>query len=230
MIRVLMKKTCLAFAPAMLLVLIVLSQTSWAVKAYITDRHDVALRSGPATQNKIITTMASGAAVEIVKIRGEWSRIRYTEPSGGVKEGWVQTKILGSHPSEGSQIKQLEDENDALRERATALEKEKNEASQREQDAVEKLRKLEAGYEALKSGSANYLKLKDQNDSVNATLMSAQEDVQRLIRENENLKLSQNIKWFIIGAAVLVVGWLIGLVTGRYQRRRRSVYNSGPLR
>ena len=44
------------------------------------------------------------------------------------------------------------------------------------------------------------MKLKSENDSAKASLASAQENIQALIQENENLKLSNNVRWFVAGA------------------------------
>jgi SH3 domain protein len=112
-----------------------------------------------------------------------------------------------------------------------ALEKEKNEWSQHDKDlqerlkiTTEKLDKLQADYDALAQGSANYLKVKEERDSIKIALTSAQESVQTLVQENENLKLSGNMRWFVVGALVLLAGWLIGLIMGRSQKKRRTTY------
>ncbi len=75
-----------------------------------------------------------------------------------------------------------------------------------------------------KEGSANYLKLKSENDSAKASLTSAQENIQTLVQENENLKVSHNIRWFVAGALVLLSGWFIGWATGRWRKKRRGTY------
>ena len=55
-------------------------------------------------------------------------------------------------------------------------------------------------------------------------LQAAQEKLDRLTQENKELKSSEQIRWFLAGAVVLVGGWLIGLTMGRYQKKRRSFY------
>jgi SH3 domain protein len=60
-------------------------------------------------------------------------------------------------------------------------------------------------------------------------MQSALEDSQKkvtvLSSENDKLRSSERRKWFITGALVLLCGWLIGLVRGKKQRRRRSIYD-----
>ncbi len=40
--------------------------------------------------------------------------------------------------------------------------------------------------------------------------------------ENTGLKKSSSLIWFLVGAGVLLVGWLIGLITGKRTKKRRS--------
>jgi len=84
------------------------------------------------------------------------------------------------------------------------------------------LARLATDYEALKNGSSNFLKLKSEYDSLKTALTSAQDNIQKLIQENKNLKLSERIKWFLAGAAVLFFGFVMGMAAGRYQRKRRA--------
>ena len=55
-------------------------------------------------------------------------------------------------------------------------------------------------------------------------LASAQGNIQTLIQENENLKLSHNIRWFVAGALVMLSGWFMGWATGRWRKKRRGTY------
>jgi SH3 domain protein len=45
-----------------------------------------------------------------------------------------------------------------------------------------------------------------------------------MIQENENLKVSQRVQWFVAGAMVLLLGWFIGWATGRRQKKRKASY------
>jgi len=117
---------------------------------------------------------------------------------------------------------ELKAENETQKERLDELDKEKEELLQKEKDLTDKLTRLNAAYEELKGGSVNYLKLKSEYDSVKASLASAQENIQVTLQENENLKLSQRVRWFVAGALVLVLGWLMGWATGRRGGRKKK--------
>ena len=218
-----MKKSRIPTVFIMLLIMIFMSQASWAARAYITDSAPVPLRSAPNKQKKAIATLPPGTSVEVLKAP-EWTMVRYTPESGDPKNGWVPTSSIGSRPPEETLTKELEAENSALKEKLANLEREKNELTQKQNELSEKLGKLTGSYESLKNGSADYLKLKQEYDSAKSTLSSAQENIQTLMQENENLKLSQKIKWFGAGGLVLVLGWFIGWITGRQGKKRRSSY------
>jgi SH3 domain protein len=213
--------------PVTLLVLICATLLSpmdgWAAKAFITERNEVTLRSGPGKQNKPVISLPPGTAVEVVK-GTEWTLVRYTTEAGETKNGWVPTRSLGSRPPEETMIRQLEDENTALKQSLAALEKEKAELARVEKELADKLGKLDNSYESLKSGSANFLQLKNEYDTTLVSLSQAEEKIRGLAQENENLKISQKIRWFAAGAMVLFVGLMIGWASGRRQRKRRPAY------
>jgi SH3 domain protein len=210
--------------PVLALVLLVLGAgTGWAAKAFTTDAQEVGLRAAPNPNAKQVVAIPPGSAVEVVQ-GNQWSRVQYTPPGGGPHEGWVQSRFLAGRPPESNALKALTAENAALREQISLLDKEKAGFQQREKELSDKLVKLSSAYEELKGGSANYLKLKGEYDSVKQGLASAQESIQTLLQKNEGLELSNRIQWFLAGATVLLFGLAVGWATGRHQKKRRSLY------
>lgn len=196
---------------------------AFALKAYITDPKEVGVRSGASSQKRVVTNLAPGTPVELLT-PNQWSHIRYTGQDGESKEGWVPSRSVGLTPPDSILSQGLQRESDAQKEQIAALEKEKADLQQKVKELSDRHGKLETNYEALKSGSANYVKLKDQFDSTRAELDSATENVKSLTQENENLKLTEQIKWFAAGGFVLLVGLLLGWLTGRQQKKRRASY------
>jgi SH3 domain protein len=218
-----MKRTCHSRIAAFFLALILFPTATWAVKAYVVDPKETSLRAGPGQNYKVVAAIPSGSALEVTK-SAEWIQVRFVGPGGEIKEGWVQNTAVAAYPPESVFVKELQTENAQINEKLTSLEKEKMEFIQREKDLTDKLKKLEAAYESLKSGSANYVKLKEEYDAAKAALVSAEENIQALIQDNEDLKFSARIRWFIAGAIVLLFGWLLGWLTSRTQKRSKSQY------
>ena len=218
-----MKRTCLVLISVFFLTMIWLPTSIWAAKAYVTDPKETLLRAGPGTNYKVLAALPSGSGMEVIKA-AEWIQVRFLTPNGETRDGWVQGSAVGSYPPESIFIKDLQSENAQINERLTNLEKEKMGLVQREKDLTEKLKKTETAYEELKGGSANYLKLKEEYDAAKLALVSSEENMQALLQENEDLKFSARIRWFIAGAIVLLFGWLLGWMTSRSQKKRKSFY------
>jgi SH3 domain protein len=77
----------------------------------------------------------------------------------------------------------------------------------------------------LKAQSANYLKLKESYETNVTSLENAKKRLQAVTDENAQLRDSEQRRWFITGAAVLLGGFIIGLVLGKRQKRRSSLYS-----
>ena len=199
------------------------SQLCRAEKGYITDPTETQVRSGPNSTNKVIGTLPQGAGIEILK-GNEWTLIRFITPTGESRDGWVRTRSVGLRPPMEMVTKQMESENQALSQKLADSEKQNAAFADKEKQLTDRVKKLESDYEALKTGSANYVKLKEEYDSTKSNLAVAQESIQALNKENESLRLSQRIKFFAAGAAVLVCGLLLGWMSGRHQKKRRSNY------
>jgi SH3 domain protein len=56
-------------------------------------------------------------------------------------------------------------------------------------------------------------------------MKAAQAELSKITTENENLRSSEQNRWFLSGALVLLCGLLVGGIAGRQQKKRRSVYS-----
>lgn len=218
-----MKRSFLLPIAVLLLTIICFPASSWGARAYVTDPKEAALRAGPGKNYKVLSMIPSGTGLEVLKT-AEWIQVRYTGAAGETKDGWVQNSSVAPFPPESVFIKELQEENAQRNERLSSLEKEKADLSQKEKELSDKLKKTETAYETLKSGAANVLRMKEEADAAKAALASAEENIQALIQENEDLKFSARIKWFIAGALVLLFGWFLGWLTSRSRKRHRSTY------
>ncbi|NIM96644.1 MAG: TIGR04211 family SH3 domain-containing protein [candidate division Zixibacteria bacterium] len=220
------------FILGLILGLCLISQQSWAEKAYVTDSFKITFRTGPGVGNKIISMLSSGQPVEVLDSLGDWSHVRLLESGETAKEGWVLTRFLVSRLPWELRASSLVEENTRLKERLTPVQKRLSEAVRREQDLAVKLRKstealhkLEKEYESLKKGATQYLDLKSTHDTTRSKLESVQKEFQDVTKENERLKSSQRNKSFAIGALVLLTGLIVGVAFGRQQKKPpRPVY------
>jgi SH3 domain protein len=212
-----------ALAMATALAILIPAGAALAVTAYTTDTQELPLRATPSSSGKTLLNVPPASDVELVN-PGSYTKVRYRKPGGQMQEGWIASRFLSPRMPDSSMTRELEEENVALKAQLGVADKDKTELSQKEKELTDKLTKLNAAYEELKGGSANYVKLKSEYDSAKAGLASAQGNIQTLIQENENLNVSHNIRWFVAGALVLLSGWFIGWATGRWRKKRRGTY------
>lgn len=211
--------------------LCLISQASWAEKAYVTNTSKIALRKGPGVEHEIVTLLRLDHPVELLGSKAGWSKVRLLGPEDDNLEGWVLSRFLTTQVPWETQVRSLEKENRLLKERLSHLEKDWGEVSSKEKgltlrlkENTEALENLRKEHNALKVESADFLKLRKKYEVVRVALKEAQETAKRLTEENEGLRSSQRNRWFATGASVLFVGLIFGLIMGRQQRRRRSSY------
>jgi SH3 domain protein len=218
-----------SFVAAVVLVFFFSVQSSWAQRSYVTDTLRITLRTGPSVDNKIITMLSSGQVVEVLETSGEWSRVQILEGDEITQQGWVLSRFLMTRLPWEVQANALTEENGRLKEKLSTVEKELSETTRLSRELAGKLKntsaalaKVEKDFKSLKQGASDYLALRTKYESVRSELETSRKNLRKVTRENEELRSSQRIKWFITGASVVVFGLIFGLILGKKQRRRRS--------
>lgn len=198
----------------------------WARMAYITDSFRISLRTGPSLENKILKFLSSGEAIDILDSQEGWDHVEVLGPEPEGIQGWVLSRYVMERVPWEHQAKALNEENAEIKERLSGVEDQlaqatghEKELRRRLQETTEFLSNIQKEYEDLRKNAPNYLKLKVAYDS-------GQKRIERLTKENEQLKSSQTNRWFALGALVLLCGLMIGLIIGRQQKKRRSLLYS----
>jgi len=202
---------------------------SWAARAYVTDTFEITLRTGPTIENKIISMLSSGQAVEVLETQGDWNLVRLPD---GSKEGWVFSRYLITRLPWSLQAKNLKEENGTLQAKLVQMESALNETQRKREELASELQKkskvleeIQEKYEALKQGAEGFLKLRRANEMNETALKAARLDLEKLTTEVEQLRSSQVTRWFATGALVLLCGLLLGIMVGRQQKKKKSFYS-----
>ena len=205
--------------------ILAISGVVWAETMYVTDVLRLTLRTGQSTEHKIIAVIESGQEVEILESGEEWSSVRLADG----KEGWVLTRYLTPRETYNVKLKRLEDKHKNLRAQAASLleentrlnsENKKLKAASRQNEKA--LNKIQSDFESLKSESAEFIKLKTKYQKTSKELNEKSQRLADLEEQISRLELYHYIKWFLVGAGVLLLGFIIGFSTKR-QRRRASL-------
>ena len=115
------------------------------------------------------------------------------------------------------------------RERTTALEEQNRELERNLSATRAELEQTKASHGTvsreladIRTASANVVKLHDDNASLQQRLVQRDLEVEQLTMENTRLTARSNQTWFVVGAAVLLGGIVVGLVAPSLRRKRRS--------
>jgi SH3 domain protein len=74
----------------------------------------------------------------------------------------------------------------------------------------------------IREASANAVALRDQNEMLRRRVNELTAEVEAMVIENSRLASRSRQNWFVVGAAVLVGGIVIGLIAPSLRRTRRS--------
>jgi len=192
---------------------------------YISDLMEITLRTGPGTGRKIIAMLPSNLRVEVLTSNAEWTKVRTTEG----KEGWVVSRFLTSELPKSivlsrlqKKYQELSQNTDSLTKENTDLKTQNEELSNQLTEKTNAFEELNSAYQTLKTESAEFLTVKSKYETTAARLAEQSTKAEKLEGELSKLEFHQNIRWFLSGAGVLLVGFVIGFSAKR-QRRRSSL-------
>jgi SH3 domain protein len=205
--------------------IVLFSTAVYAETMYIGDIIKITVRTGPGINHKIVAMIKSGERVEVLKPEEEWSLVRITNG----KEGWVLSRFLTPKEPDGLALARLKKNHKVLKDQAVSLieenkvyEKENKKLNSELKTNKEILYKIKSSYETLKKESAEFFELKSNYEKTSSKLTEQTKKAEKLDEELTKLLLQQNIKWFLSGAGVLLLGFVIGFSTKR-QRKRSSL-------
>lgn len=210
------------------LCLLVVASMGQAQTRYVTDRAVIELRRGPSTEYLILRNLESGAEVQVLEQdeSNGYSRVRVSDQG---TEGWILTRFLTSEPIARDRLSVSERNLTAARQRVTALETEVKELSTQLAATKTDLEQTRGTHAAtsqeltdIRTAAANVVAIRDQNTSLQQQLIQRNREVEELTATNARLASRNNQNWFVVGAAVLLGGIVIGLIAPSLRRKRRS--------
>ncbi len=193
----------------------------WAETVYVSDVIRISVRSGPGNENKALTVVESGQQLEMLKPGEEWSLVRV--PSGA--EGYMLSRFLTPEPPVRYRLEQLQEKYKALTLQATSLSEEnkrlnteKNQCVEQRDNQKSQNDSLRQEFEAFKREAADFAALKTKHEALTAELEQKNLTIQAL--ENQSLDIFQlsYLYWFLAGAGVLLLGFLVGFSVKRQRR------------
>ncbi len=198
---------------------------------YVTDELKVTLRRGESTGHKVIKMLPSGARVEVLS-SNEKNGYAHVRTADGV-EGYILSRMLKAErparerlAAAEKMLEALRASPDKLRQQLTATRQELEQVSSAYNALQQEHAKLGREVANLRKTSANAVKTAAQRDKLLSDNAALTAQVEQLQRFKQNLQNDEFRRWFLIGAAVLFAGIVLGLIIPRMRRQRSSGFGS----
>jgi SH3 domain protein len=202
-----------------------------ATQKYVTDEFEVTMRSGTSTDNEILRMLKSGEAVTILEEDVD-TRYSLVEIEGG-KKGYVLNRYLVDSPSSRFQLGQLQIKSNEQQETNALLQSQiKNlqtdlEIEQSDSGSLKTaLLATESELSRVKNAAENTLNIVDKNEELKARVDQLTKSNSMLSDENASLKDGSDMDWFIRGAGVTLIAFLLGIIVTRIRWRKRDSWGS----
>lgn len=212
---------------AILLSMSLLGLDAGAQTRYVSDELVITFRTGPGSEFQITRNLTSGDRVEVLEELPDEGYSRVRLPDGS--EGWVLSRYLQPEPTAAQllsaanrDLAATKNRADELAQRVSELEAQLASTQQTLSESQSSSRKMQTELSDIRSASAGAIETQNQNEELRQRVaeLTSQADVAEM--EIDELRRRERQNWFIVGAAVLFGGIVIGLVAPSLRRRRRS--------
>jgi len=198
---------------------------------YITDQFEVTMRSGVSTTNEILMLLKSGEEVMLLE-QDPVTQYSLVKTASG-KQGYVLSRFLVDIPSARQRLTALQQssatmkqENISLQAKISNLEADLENQLAENDDLKTALLTTDEELERVSIAAENTLGIVDKNMSMEATMTELKVQQSLLIDENSELKDSTKIDWFMRGAAVALVAFLIGILVTRIRWKKQDSWGN----
>ena len=202
-----------------------------ATQKYITDEFEVTMRSGTSTANEILRMLKSGQAVTILEEDVD-TKYSLVEVEDG-KKGYVLNRYLVDSPSSKFQLDQLQiksakqEETNALLQTQIKKLQADLEIEQSDSGSLKAaLLATETELSRVRDAAENTLIIVDENEELKVRVDQLTQNNLMLGEQNATLKDSSNMDWFIRGAGVSLVAFLLGILITRIRWRKQDSWGS----
>ena len=216
---------------ALVLSSIIFSSISLAQTRYVTDQFEVTLRSGSSTSNSIISMLKSGEKVNVIE-QDSVTQYSLIETGKG-KQGYILTRFLDNVASGRDRYNNLKTESETLKSTISSLKQEVGEnIDVINTDANEiamlrsKLNQTENELEDIKTATHDTLLIIQQNDTLKNRINELETDKRQLVEENNGYKDSTAMDWFVRGASVSLIAFLLGIIITRIRWKKRDSWSN----
>ncbi len=211
--------------------LLVLSGNAVAETRYVSDTLEITMRSGKGTSFGITRMLRSGTPVEVLNVDKKSGYTQVRTNSG--KEGWVLSRFLmkGQAARERlataeKKLAELELENRKLTTAMATLKEEKVTLETNLAALEGESRGVSQELAEIRRTASSALAIDSENKDMKGRMVSLERQLQTVQQENEALKDRTARDWFMVGAAVVLLGIIVGLIIPKIRFRKKSSWDT----
>jgi SH3 domain protein len=211
--------------------LLILSGNAVAETRYVSDTLEITMRSGKGTSFGITRMLRSGTPVEVLGVDKKSGYTQVRTNSG--KEGWVLSRFLMKGQAARDRLAtaeknlaELELENRKLTTAMAALNEEKGTLESNLQKLEGESRGVSQELAEIKRTASSALTIDSENKDMKGRIVSLERQLQTVQQENETLKDRTARDWFMVGAAVVLLGIIVGLIIPKIRFRKKSSWDT----
>ncbi|MDH3986594.1 MAG: TIGR04211 family SH3 domain-containing protein [Gammaproteobacteria bacterium] len=211
--------------------LLILSGNAVAETRYVSDTLEITMRSGKGTSFGITRMLRSGTPVEVLNVDKKSGYTQVRTNSG--KEGWVLSRFLmkGQAARERlataeKNLAELELENRKLTTAMATLKEEKGTLESNLSALEGESRGVSQELAEIRRTASSALAIDSENKDMKGRMVSLERQLQTVQQENETLKDRTARDWFMVGAAVVLLGIIVGLIIPKIRFRKKSSWDT----
>ncbi len=205
---------------------LILTTAAEASTVYISDVQFVAIREGMDNATRAVERgLKSGTPLQVLEQSQGYTKV--LTPSGN--EGWVADYFLSEDMVTRDQLDQLQQELNKSKQDVTLISNDLSRSNQKITDLENANATMQQRNNALEEQlqEASELSQRAQaivanNDDVSYQLASLKQQADAAKQYAENLQDTTQQKWFILGAATLFGGLLLGTILPMLRRKKTS--------
>ena len=206
---------------------LLLATTLSARTMYATDTFEIVVRSERQIVGRnVIKTLSSGAPIEVRDMDDAWATVRLEDG----RTGYIEKRHLIDREPYKVTAERLQLEVGQQRERLATLTqqlatlRDEHQRLQKASSASEaQLQDISQKYEQLRQDAttSQFLETREKYADLQRAHAEAQQRLAALNDAYTSLKSSTRLVWFLSGAGVILLGWLLGMTSERWRGRRR---------
>ena len=210
---------------------LMLAGNAVAETRYVSDTLEITMRSGKGTNFGITRMLRSGTPLEVLEVDKKSGYTRVRTKTG--KEGWVLSRFLMNGRAARERLAtaekdlaELELENRKFTTAMATMTEEKSALEKNLQELEGQSRGVNQELSEIKRTASSALAIDSENKELKGRMVSLERQLQTVQQENEALKDRTARDWFMVGAAVVLLGIIVGLIIPKIRFRKKSSWDT----